>query len=221
MTGVFIIAHAWLYAEGLAGLLTSDGRLSVVGTANDWPRALERIRALPQPPDVVLLDLEMPEGMAAVRALTAAVPAQRLIALAVSEEGEAVIPWAEAGVAGLLSRDASLDDVVLALQTAARGETASSPPAAAALLKGFARLARAGREQRSQLTSREREIVALIDRGLSNKEIASELQIELPTVKNHVHHVLNKLNASRRGEAAAMLRGEPPLRRRVTSNPVD
>jgi two-component system nitrate/nitrite response regulator NarL len=218
MTRVFIIARAWLYAEGLAGLLARDARLRVVGSANDWPQALERIVGLQQPPDVVLLDLEMPQGMAAVRALTSALAAPHLIALAASEDEDAAMPWAEAGVAGLVSRDASLDDLVRVLEAAGRGEAAWSPPVAAALLHRFARLAQAAPERRSQLTSREREIMALIDRGLSNKEIASELQIELPTVKNHVHHVLNKLNASRRGEAAAMLRGERPLRRRVSSD---
>ena len=220
MTRVFIIAQAWLHAEGLAGLLASDGRLTVVGRGNDCPEALERVRALAYPPDVVLLDLEMPQGVAAVRALTAALPSPRLIALAESEDEEVVIPWAEAGVAGLLSRDASLDDVVGAIETAARGETAWSPSVTVALLNRLAWLAQARRGTRSHLTSREREIVALIDRGLSNKEIAQELKIELPTVKNHVHHVLDKLNASRRGEAAAILRGERPLRR-VASEPRD
>jgi DNA-binding NarL/FixJ family response regulator len=213
LTRVFVIAHASLYAEGLARLLAEDGRLSVVGTANDWAQALDRIRRLPRPPDVVLLDIEMPHGGAAVRALTAGTPAPRLIALAGSEEEDAVMPWAEAGVVGLVSRDASLDAVVGALKTAARGETAWSPGVAEALLNRFARLAQGRPAGRPQLTSREREIVALIDRGLSNKEIASELQIELPTVKNHVHHLLNKLNATRRGQAAAMLRGERPLPR--------
>jgi two-component system, NarL family, nitrate/nitrite response regulator NarL len=67
------------------------------------------------------------------------------------------------------------------------------------------------------LTAREREIAGLIVEGLSNKEIAARLQIELPTVKNHVHHILSKLNANRRGQAAAMLRTQPPPERPLPS----
>jgi two-component system nitrate/nitrite response regulator NarL len=210
LTRVYVIAHASLYAEGLASLLADDARLAVVGTAHGWPEGLDELRALPRPPDVVLLDLETSEGLAAVRALTMALPEPRLVAL---DHDEGAIRWAEAGVAAVLSRDASVDDVVRVLQTVAQGWTAWSPKVAEALLSRLASIARSGHAPGSRLTSREREIVALIDRGLSNKEIASELQIELPTVKNHVHNVLSKLNAARRGEAAAMLRGERPIRR--------
>jgi DNA-binding NarL/FixJ family response regulator len=113
----------------------------------------------------------------------------------------------------VLSRDASVDDVVRVLQTVAQGWTAWSPKVAEALLNRLASVARSNHAPGSRLTSREREIFALIDRGLSNKEIATELRIELPTVKNHVHNVLSKLNAARRGEAAAMLRGERSMPR--------
>jgi two-component system, NarL family, nitrate/nitrite response regulator NarL len=212
LTRVYVIADASLYAEGLASLLADDTRLAVMGTAHGWPEGLAELRALQRPPDVVLLDLDTSEGLAAVRALTLALPQPRLVALVGLDPDEGAIRWAEAGVAAVLSRDASVDDVVQVLQAAAQGWTAWSPKVAEALMSRLASVARSSHAPGSRLTSREREIVALIDRGLSNKEIASELQIELPTVKNHVHNVLSKLNAARRGEAAAMLRGERPIR---------
>ena len=209
MTRVFIVSEVRLYRDGLARLLRRDQRLDVVGAAGDVPDALEALAG----------DGRAARGGAARRAgarpvsracaqLEAAVPTARIIVLNVSDADEqAVIAWAEAGVGGLLSRDVDVDDVAQAVETTARGGTVCSPPLAALLLQ---RLARSAEERpvTSPLTTREREIAALLEQGLSNKEIAARLQIELPTVKNHVHSILTKLKASRRGQAAAMLRDE-------------
>jgi two-component system nitrate/nitrite response regulator NarL len=205
---VYVIAHASLYAEALASLLADDAGLTVIGTANGWAEGLHDLRGLSRPPDVVLLDLDASQGLVAGRALTAALPQTRLVALAALDHDEGAIRWAEAGVAAVISRDTSVDDVVRVLETVAQGWTAWSPKMAEALMGRMPPVTRSNRPPESRLTSREREIMALIEGGLSNKEIATELQIELPTVKNHVHNVLSKLNAARRGEAAAILRGQ-------------
>lgn len=207
MTRVLIISEVRLYREGLARLLRRDKRLDVVGTAGDVPDALESLAGLAEPPEAVLLDVPAPAGLEALQRLEPAVPMARIIVLNVSDTDEqGVIAWAEAGVSGLLARDVDVEDVAQAVGTTADGGTVCSPRLAALLLRRAARTAE-DRPVASPLTSREREIAELLE-GLSNKEIAARLQIELPTVKNHVHSILTKLKASRRGQAAAMLRDE-------------
>ena len=206
VTRVYIVSEVRLYREGLARLLRRDQRLEVVGAAEDVPHALAALVGLAQPPEAVLLDAPAPPGVAGLQQLEAAVPTARIIVLNVSDADErAVIAWAEAGVGGLLARDVDVDDVAQAVQTTASGGTVCSPRLAALLLRRMARPSQ-DRPVTSPLTSREREIAALLEQGLSNKEIAARLHIELPTVKNHVHSILTKLKASRRGQAAAMLR---------------
>jgi two-component system nitrate/nitrite response regulator NarL len=208
MKRVFIISEVRLYREGLARLLRRDQRLEVVGAADDVPDALEHLAGLDASPDAVLLDVPAPAGLEGLAQLGAAVPTARIIVLNVSDRDEpALIAWAEAGVGGLLARDVDLDEVAQAVQTTADGGTVCSPKLAALLLQRLARSAE-DRPVTAPLTSREREIAELLEQGLSNKEIAARLQIELPTVKNHVHSILTKLKASRRGQAAAMLREE-------------
>jgi two-component system nitrate/nitrite response regulator NarL len=205
-TRVLIISEVRLYREGLVRLLRREPRLDVVGTACDVPEALDVLAGLPEPPEAVLLDVPAPRGLEAMRRLEPSLPAARIVALNVSDaDGAAVIAWAEAGVSGLLARDADVKEVAQAVATTAAGGTVCSPRLAALLLKRVA--ATAGeRRGAAPLTSREREIAELLEEGLSNKEIAARLAIELPTVKNHVHSILTKLKASRRGQAAAMLR---------------
>ena len=196
MTRVFIISEVRLYRDGLARLLRRDQRLDVVGAAAGVPEALEELAGLPEPPDAVLLDVPAPAGLEGLRQLEAAVPTARIIVLNVSDADEqGVIAWAEAGVGGLLARDVDVDDVAQAVQTTASGGTVCSPRLAALLLR---RMAKSGEDRpvSSPLTSREREIAELLEQGLSNKEIAVRLRIELPTVKNHVHSILTKLKAA-------------------------
>jgi two-component system nitrate/nitrite response regulator NarL len=197
VTRVFIISEVRLYREGLVTLLRGDSRLDVIGTAANVPDALAHLPELEPPPDAVLLDVPAPVGLRAPGQLEAAAPAARVVALNVA--GDDVIAWAETGVRGLLDGGADVDEVAQAVATTADGGTVCSPKLAAVLLERVARPS-------SSLTAREREIAGLIEQGLSNKEIAERLQIGLPTVKNHVHNILTKLNATRRGQAAAMLR---------------
>jgi len=165
------------------------------------------VRSVP-PPRVAILDVGLDVGLICARRLRAALPEVSLIALAIDDTDESVVAWAEAGVAGFVTSDTSLEELMAVVACVADGGTQCSPSATAALLRRLAELAshRAPRPRILQLTPREREVVALIDRGLSNKQIASELHIELATVKNHVHSVLEKLQVDRRGAAAAAVR---------------
>lgn len=203
---VFVLAAIRLYREGLALALERDHGFAVVGTAATLAAALA---ALPVcRPAVVLLDVELEGAAATIRALRAAEPQPTVLALGVGDADDRTIAWAEAGVAGYVPRDASLAELATAIDAVARGDAVCSPHIAACLLRRVAALAARDipPEQAQVLTQREREILGLIQDGLSNKEIARRLVIEVATVKNHVHNILDKLGVSSRGEAAARVR---------------
>ena len=205
---VFVVAETRLYREGLAKALDGRTDIMVVGGAADPGAAALGIADLPRPPEVALVDDGIPEGAGAIRILREAAPSVCVVAVAIGEAAEDVLPWAEAGASGFVPREASLDDLITSVRSVADGAGACTPRIAAALLNRVAATAgprRAGASLR-ELTGREREVALLLEEGLSNKEIASRLSIELPTVKNHVHHVLEKLSVRRRGEAASLVR---------------
>jgi two-component system nitrate/nitrite response regulator NarL len=216
---VLVVADVRLYREGVADVLQRQEQLAVVGTAKDPPEGIVQARELR--PDVVVMDLTMHEGPGAVRELTTAVPGLRVVALSVSEEPDEVIAWVEAGISAYVTPDGSIDDLTEAIVAAVRDELRCSNRIAAALRRRVTALAAGPRDPpraTARLTRREREIVALIDEGLGNKEIATRLQIELPTVKNHVHHIIEKLGARGRSEAAWLLR-QQELRRPIGTLP--
>jgi two-component system nitrate/nitrite response regulator NarL len=201
-----IISDIRFYREGLAEALDRSPQLAVVGHAGGWREALPMLRG--RRPQVVLINtgVDADRARAAIDAVTTATHGAKVIALSVDEESE-VLPLAQAGISGYVTRDASLADVVAAAEAAVRGELSCSPRVAAGLLQRVALLARDGEPERDdRLTAREREIVGLIGSGLSNREIGEHLFIERTTVKNHVHNILTKLKVSGRAEAAAWLR---------------
>jgi two-component system, NarL family, nitrate/nitrite response regulator NarL len=207
---VFVLVAVRLYREGIADAVERDPRFHLAGSAATLGAARPLLEALPRPPDITLIDLALPEGTKVARALRLAWPSGGIVALAVGEADEDVLQWAEAGVSGLVSREATLAELLDAIEAAARDEVLTSPAVTAALLRRAASLPREIRRDAPALTRREREIVRLISRGLSNKEIANSLRIELATVKNHVHNILEKLRVGRRADAvlAASERGE-------------
>jgi DNA-binding NarL/FixJ family response regulator len=181
--------------------------MRVVGQATSWQEAVPLVRA--RRPDLILLDSDETD---AVRRLAEACAEARIIALSVREPERNLLPFAEAGIAGYVTRDQSLTELVEIVQSVARGELPCSPRMAAGLLRHVASLAgRAGPTPvPCQLTPRELEIVELIDYGLSNREIAQRLYIEISTVKNHVHNILEKLHVGRRADAVACMKGQAP-----------
>ena len=206
---VLLVTAIRLYQDGVASALANRRGIEVCGAAGDVSEALDRIEELR--PDVVLVDVTEERALGTVRGIAARFPEARLVALAVPDSEERVIECAEAGVAGFVTQEGSLDDVEAMIRSVARGETLCSPRIAARLLHRLASLASERRpgNGRTRLTSREREVADLIEDGLSNKEIAASLRIELSTVKNHVHNILEKLEVHRRGEAVARLRQLP------------
>jgi len=206
MIRVLIVAQIRLYCEGLAEILGRQEQFAVVGTACSCAEAQDLIPKLR--PSVVLLDLAVPESLATARALSELDPPTRLVALAVPESEQDVVACAEAGVSAWVAREASLEDLIRAIRVAVLVELMFSAKSAGSLLRHVRTRAAAGSPAtgRDRLTPRQLEIVSLVDIGLCNKEIARDLGIEVSTVKNHVHNILDRLRVHHRGQAAAVLR---------------
>lgn len=197
-----------LYRDGLSEMLARHGGFKVVAIAADRSTALEHSHQLQ--PDIVLLDISMLEGLQFVHELRAVAPGTAVVATAIADMDGEIVAYAEAGVAGFVTRDQSLADAVHVMERVACGESPCSPRTAAALLRRVAVLSAQRRTPSPPdgLTPRESQIVGLIARGRSNKEIARELCIEISTVKNHVHNMLEKLGVRGRAEAAARIRAQ-------------
>jgi two-component system, NarL family, nitrate/nitrite response regulator NarL len=201
-----VVADIRLYRDGLADLLARESDIDVVGRAGAGDEASGL--ASHEVPDVIVLDMAMLESTTMARRLRRACPQTKIVALAVPETEPHVLACAEAGAVAYVAREASISDLASAVRGAQVGEATASPRMTAALLRRVAALsaADARRAPVHALTARELEIVGLIDRGLSNKQIACELSVEVTTVKNHVHRILEKLGANGRAQAAAQAR---------------
>jgi DNA-binding NarL/FixJ family response regulator len=188
---VLVVGHVALHREGIARLLAESPGIRVVGTTTKTQHGLGRIRELR--PDVALVDLPTEDLCSLALTLRDAAPETKLVALvACPAEGEIVMS-ADAGICAYLTRETSAAELVRTIERAA-GNGGRAPvwtaPAATA---------------RAPLTEREREILDMVGHGLANKEIARRLQIELATVKSHIHNILKKLGVNSRTEAAALV----------------
>ena len=202
---VVIVADVRLYREGMRASIADRPPFEVVGAAADCDEAI-RV-TLDTRPDVVIIDMATTESLAIVRRIRCHAPQVRVIGFGVEEiEGE-ILACAEAGLAGYVPRDASLDDLVVRVESVLRGELLCTPRIAATLFRRLETQSEDGQRlpQGVVLTMREREVLRLIDGGFSNKEIAVRLHVEVSTVKNHVHRLLEKLNVTSRAQAAALL----------------
>ena len=207
---VLIIHRNRLFREGLAFVLAHQQDITVGGSEAEVGQILGELERLR--PDVILIDLGIPgrEGLGEAHQIRGVYPRAKILMMGVSELECDVLACAEAGVTGCLPKEASLEDLLNHIQAAAAGEALCSPKVTGLLLS---RVAEAGREKQllqvlglPNLTRRELEIIALIEEGLSNKEIAIRLQIEIPTVKNHIHKILDKLQLDGRRDAARFAR---------------
>ena len=203
---VMVLSNVRLYREGLAHLLKAHDRVSVVGAGAIDRTAMDAIRR--DPPDIILLDATVVCESSIVQDLSPLAPESKFVAYGVTDEASQALRCAEAGVSAFVPGDASGEELVRILFGLRAGEFNCSPRVAALLMRRIRVLSAGQAPTRPQdrLTTRELGIVTCIADGLSNKEIAARLGIELSTVKNHVHHILEKLNVSRRTQAAARLR---------------
>lgn len=207
---VLVAAEIRLYLDGLTEVLSHEDEIEVVGRAEQLPELLDKIDQ--ERPDVVLIDMAMAGSITAVASLKSRNAHTKVVALGVPDEAREVVMLAEVGVSGYVARDATVADLIRTVRNAVRGELAVSPRIAATLFQRVNALATTGSQtdDRVRLTPREWEIVELVDRGLSNKEISRRLCIEVSTVKNHVHNLLEKTHVKRRGQLAARLRHRLP-----------
>lgn len=202
---VFVSADVRLYREGLAAALPKD-RFTLIGTSST--RAEATVQAAHLRPDVLIVDIGMAEAFDLIREIKSDVPSVRVIAFAVDDDLRSVIKCAEAGAAGYVPVSGGIDDLVHVIEHAVGGELLCSPRVAAEL---FRRVGEHGRQSRLDeaegppLTSREHQVLSLLRQRLSNKEIAAALNISEATVKNHVHHLLEKLHVADRAQAATCL----------------
>jgi RNA polymerase sigma factor (sigma-70 family) len=185
-----------LMRAGLKAVLSSDPAIELVGEAADGRTAIEQVRALA--PDVVLMDVRMPDldGIAATRELTATATAAKVLMLTTFEEDEYIFGGLAAGAAGFLLKRTSPEELIAAIHTVAAGGSLLSPSVTRRVITEMALAPRRderARERLDALTPREQEVLALIGRGLSNGEIATELVVEESTVKTHVKRILQKL----------------------------
>ena len=209
MIRALIAGRTRVHREALAVALSQARGVRVLGTASHREEILTRLAEAP--PDIVLVDFVMPEAASIVAEIRRRTPSVKVVAITLGETETEVIQLAEAGVAGYVLPDGSLDDLIIAVESAVRGELYCPPRVAFTLLRrvGAIALGRATAKQSDaapspvdELTGREREILQLVAQGMSNKQIARQLGIEVATAKNHVHNILRKLHVHRRIEAS-------------------
>ena len=201
---VLVVDDDDLMRAGLRGVLSSDASIEVVGEGSDGRDAIYRTRLLN--PDVVLMDVRMPDvdGITATRDLLAAYPAVRVVILTTFEQDDYIFGALGAGASGFLLKRTAPEELVAAIHTIAAGDSLLSPSVTRRVVERMSGQPPpdAARDARlDELTPREREVLSLVARGLSNGEIAVELVIEESTVKTHVKRILAKVGARDRVQA--------------------
>jgi DNA-binding NarL/FixJ family response regulator len=195
-----------LVRDGLAAIIGADPELELVGQAQNGREAAALARRLS--PDVVVMDIRMPEldGIEATRAILRAPGARpRILVLTTYDVDAYVYEALRAGASGFMLKDAPRHQLLSAIRTIAAGETLLAPVVTRRLVeRHLSRPDRSGFEALKELTPREREILALVGRGLSNREIAAEAQVAESTVKTHVGRVFDKLGVRDRAQAVVL-----------------
>ena len=198
---MFLVDDHRLFLSGVRAELT--GSVDIVGEAVDVESAVEGIRRTG--PDVVLLDVHLPGGggRAVIETVRPTHPAVVFLALSVSDAAEDVIGVIRSGARGYVTKTISADDLAAAVERVREGDAVFSPRLAGFVLDAFAGDVPAGASldpQLDQLTPREREVLRLLARGYTYKEIARRLEVSIKTVESHVSSVLRKLQLSSRHE---------------------
>jgi DNA-binding NarL/FixJ family response regulator len=198
---VLLVDDQRLVRAGLRMLCESAPDMTIVGEADNGREAIRLAEQVA--PDVVLMDLRMPhvDGTVATARIRAARPAVKVVVLTTFDDDDHLFPALAAGACGFLVKDATPDELLAAVRAAAGGETPYSPSVLRRLVDQAVR-ARAGAapaaELPDSLTGRERDVLALVGAGLSNREIADELHLGVTTVKTHVTNLLAKTGAANR-----------------------
>jgi DNA-binding NarL/FixJ family response regulator len=204
VTRVLIADDDDLMRAGLVELLADEPEIEIVGQASTGRQAVERARQLA--PDVVLMDVRMPDldGIGATRELARAAPAARVLILTTFEQDDYVFGALRAGASGFLLKRTRPEELIAAVHTIAAGDSLLSPSVTRRVIDRMAQQPTpelAGQAKLEGLTPREREVLELIARGLSNREIAAALAVEESTIRTHVKRILMKLELRDRVQA--------------------
>ena len=180
--------------EGLRALLSSEAELRVVGEAKDGREAIQRVEQLE--PDLILMDLSMPKmnGVEAIREIKNRIPETRVLALTVHKAEEFVLEVLQAGADGYVLKDASSEELVMAIRSVLGGQRYLSPAVSQLVIDGYLAGRKTYESPWDKLTKREREILKLIAEGHKNKEIADFLCISVKTVEKHRANLMKKLD---------------------------
>ena len=192
-----------LFRKGLISLLSSVAEFEVVGEAKTGEEAV--VRAADLQPDVILMDLQMPEvnGIEATRRILRDNPSVRVLVVTLFEDDDSVFMALRAGARGYVLKDADEEEMVLSIRAVGKGEAIFSPAIATRVLAYFAASAQGGAPPQAfpTLTDREREILRLIAKGRPNPTIAMQLSLSTKTVGNYVSNIFTKLQVADRAEA--------------------
>jgi DNA-binding NarL/FixJ family response regulator len=204
LTRVLIADDDDLMRAGLIEVLTADREIEVVGEASTGSEAVERARRLA--PDVVLMDVRMPDvdGISATRQLARVAPEAKILMLTTFEEDDYVFGALRAGASGFLVKRTRPEELISAVHSVAAGDSLLSPSVTRRVIDRMAQQPTpefADQTKLDQLTPREREVLELIARGLSNREIAAALVVEESTIRTHVKRILMKLDLRDRVQA--------------------
>jgi DNA-binding NarL/FixJ family response regulator len=207
MIRVFVADDQALVRGGFRMILDAQDDLEVVGEAADGREAIEGVRSLR--PDVVLMDVRMPvlDGIAATRTIVAERLPSQVLVLTTFDQDEIVYDAMKAGASGFLLKTAPPDRLIDGVRTIAAGDSLLGSTITRRLVESFVSRPRPGQvapPQLDELTDREREVLVLIARGLSNAEIAARLFISEATVKTHVNHLFQKLDLEGRVQAVVL-----------------
>ena len=199
---VMVVDDHAMVRRGLATFLRVFGDLELAGEADSGDAAIRQIGAMSPLPDVVLMDMVMPgiDGVAATHAIRQQYPAVQVIALTSFKEEALVKNALQAGAIGYLQKDVSADQLAQAIRAAFAGRATLSPEATQALVHAVSQPPAPGHD----LTERERDVLALMIKGLNNNEIAANLVVSPSTIKSHVSNILSKLGVTSRTEAVAL-----------------
>ena len=208
---VLPIIEVRLIATIFVDVLGAEPDIEMVGFATNAQEGLRIIQE--QAVDVALVSVGLPDQSALelTRNILDSSPHTKVLALGLSENVDDVLKYIEAGAAGYILKDSSLNDLVETLRSTRRGEAHVSDKIAGAMIERLSSLARLfstvenGITDGVRLTRREQQVLQYIEQGCTNQEIAAQLLVEIGTVKNHVHNILEKLNVSNRDEAASYL----------------
>jgi DNA-binding NarL/FixJ family response regulator len=214
---IIVLTPVRLLGDGLAACFSSRPDMRAIAVVNDLASLREKLSTTET--HVVLIDVTQGVDLFDVRAIASDWPDVPLVALGLNEQRQEVIRCGRAGFAGYVARDASIDALCNALSEIVAGRLACPPEISSGLLRAlFCKEPQADETDVDvALTRRESEVLELLGRGFSNKEIGSELCLSVATVKHHVHHVLEKLKLERRAQAMRRVRDAPWLGRTALS----